>query len=151
MRADPQKSHPWLRRFRPKAAPGKPRQLKLSVRDRLHQVQMRFQRPRLFPAEIISGLDERHAVAALIREKIKELDQLQLVVKIVLEPEKHASKLAVAADHGISRAKCGAQFLLGQPSSLREELCPDGGQFFERERRRNRAFVKNIAPGQDLA
>ena len=150
MGADPQKSHPWLRRFSPKAPPGKPRQLKLSVRNRLHKVEMRLQRLRLFEAEIFSGLDEIHAVAAFIREEIEQLDQLQLVVKIVLEPKNHAFKLAVTADYRVTRAESRVEFLFGQPPSLRKEISSDGGQVLKWQRRWNRAFVKNITPGQDL-
>jgi hypothetical protein len=85
------------------------------------------------------------AVAVLTREPIEDLQQLQLVVQIVLEPEHGLVVGAEIAERSIplgeARAHFGAVFAwLGQPAGahVRERL--DGRQL------RDRAVMERIPP-----
>ena len=95
-------------------------------------MQMRLQRLWRFLAEIFARLNEIKSVAPLLtREEIQDLQQLQLIVKIVFEPKKHGTEVSVLADKAVASLKRRAKLVFPNPAPLGQKLGTDVRQVFQ--------------------
>src|SRR6185295_7400896 len=84
-------------------------------------------------------------------EEVEQLDELELVVEIVLEPEHNLVEIIEALDDAIPLLKISADVRKIVPVVTGDELRALLAELFQRERRIDGSFVKHVAPGDDLS
>ncbi len=99
------------------------------------------------------GADQRQAGVAKVslREPVEDLEQLELIVEVVLEPE---DDLLVVRDRGegvVALLQVGQRRLVRCPPSVGKEAGPDRTQLLGGEPARDRPFVQHVASGDDRA
>jgi len=82
-------------------------------------------------------------------QPVEHLDQLQLVVEVVLEPEHDLIVLARAAEGGVPLGKGLSDLGESTPASIGNEARSLLGKRFERQPGAHRPFVQHVAPGKD--
>ena len=105
--------------------------------------------------------DRRHARAPVGREAIENLDQLQLIVEIVLEPEhdfieatgqrRHARAAERLLEHAVAIFEVPGDQFTRPPAAAREEIRSLLAKRGRSQPRRHRPFVEHVIPRHDLA
>lgn len=86
----------------------------------------------------------------MAREPVEDLDQLELIVKIVLEPKYHFIRFSKPGQHAIAPLQAGKRFGFGPVAQLCKESRSNRPHLVERKPRRNRTLVQHVLPGKDL-
>src|SRR6185436_20695238 len=81
--------------------------------------------------------------SGLAAEEIEQLDKLELIVEIVLEPEHHLVEIIEALDDAVPFLKVSADVREVVPVVSGDELRALLAELFERERRIDGSFVKH--------
>jgi hypothetical protein len=102
-------------------------------------------------AEEAVGEDRLDRVGAAV-DGVEDLDELQLVVEVVLEPE-HDDLVARErrAEPGVAGAHVGLDRVRVTPTAAGEEPRPHRAKLLGVEVRRHRPLVQRVAPGDHVA
>ena len=142
-----------LRRRRAEGSPGVRGERELLWRDRLLQGSERLDLDLgLTPEELGRLHQEERAVCVhrLAAEPVEDLQELELVVEIVLEPQDDAVERRRMGEPAVARLQIGRNLLPLAPAPVRQILGADRGQLGERASRRHRPLMQHVAPRQHL-
>ncbi|WP_261403191.1 hypothetical protein [Chenggangzhangella methanolivorans] len=132
--------------------PSLAREALLLVRHRRGRLGEAPHRVRSLMAEIVVGLDEMEPLETIFTaEEVEDLQQLQLVVEVVLEPDLDSLEARMPANGGVARPEFGRDLLGSEPEVGGNESRADRRQTFEAAHRRHRAVMQDVAPGEDPA
>jgi hypothetical protein len=87
---------------------------------------------------------------ALLLEPVEKLDQLELIVQVVLEPEDDFLMLAEPVELRVTTDEVAKHLFEDAPSLFRNETHAHCSQLLGGEAGRDRAFVEYVAPGKNF-
>lgn len=99
-------------------------------------------------AKVFRFADERDRRPAHVGQSIEHLDELQLVVKVVLEPQYDLVVPPGPAKSGIAAAEILENSFPLSPAGLGDELRAFARKLLQDEARPDRSFVQHVAPRQ---
>jgi hypothetical protein len=99
------------------------------------------------PAEKLRGLHQEKIAAFRAAEPIENLQELELVIEVMLEPQHHAVEGVGASKPAIARLEIGGDLLAVSPPAIGEILGTDCGQLGKRRGERDRVLMQHVAPG----
>jgi hypothetical protein len=143
-----------LELLRARRAESRPRVLRLAQMAACHRAAQAEQlgRPRgLHRSEVFGFTDDRDRRAAQRGERIEHLDELQLIVQIVLEPEHDLVVLARELQSRVARSELLERFAERHIERTSDERRALGRKLRERKARPDRSFMQCIAPRQENA
>ncbi len=83
-------------------------------------------------------------------EPVEDLEELELIVEIVLEPQHYAIELGAHGEPAVARRELVLDGVEIAAAGAREIFDTNGRQLFRRRRDRHRPFMQHVAPGQHL-
>src|SRR5215218_9590257 len=89
-------------------------------------------------------------VAPVRIEPIQHLNQLELIIQIVLEPEHDLVMIAALSERTVTTAELIANALRMGPAASGDIRGSNRGELLEREAIRDRPFVQHVSPGEHL-
>ena len=105
--------------------------------------------------EARKGIDaqqiQARPAAIMVREPGQQLEQLQLIEQVVLEPQHDALEAGGRGKQAVAGGHLGLHGLQIAPALVGDEMRAQMGQRRQRQLGRHRPFMQHVAPGQDLA